>query len=284
MGGLGNQLFIYAFCIQQNKSGVVYKIVTPRKDYISHYFIKHNLYPREDLIKKIIVLFCKLIDRSHWYKVYNKWFTFSEKLTRIRNREDYNLQLIKIQDSSFIECFFQSRLFFNDLVKSELNNLFQLKYNYVHDYKNLIKTKQDSLNIVIHVRRGDYKTFGNKNNHGGEGLCLPISYYINSISKIKNIDSYKILIVTDDKNYVKDNFSFIKHEIIGGNEIQDFQVIMNADIVILSNSTFSFWGSFLNKRAKANFIPEYWLGFHIKKRVPEHIFSGLPANYEVVDF
>jgi len=57
--------------------------------------------------------------------------------------------------------------------------------------------------------------------------------------------------------------------------ITDFQIIMNADACIISNSSFAWWAAYLNsKKDKKIYCPEHWLGFKIKREYPENIIPG----------
>jgi hypothetical protein len=112
---------------------------------------------------------------------------------------------------------------------------------------------------------------------GGVNLVLPQSYFINACNRIKDIDSYKIIVVTDDKKNACKIFSFLKNKmIISESEIIDFQIIQNSDTVIIANSTFSWWAAFLNKKNPQVCAPEYFVGFKIRKELPEGI---IPDNF-----
>ena len=59
--------------------------------------------------------------------------------------------------------------------------------------------------VVVHVRRCDYVDFGNEI-LGGRNMILPNSYYKNSLNQIKDLKDYKIIFVSDDIDYVKNEF------------------------------------------------------------------------------
>jgi hypothetical protein len=61
----------------------------------------------------------------------------------------------------------------------------------------------------------------------------------------------------------------------------DFQHLLNADVCIISNSTFSWWGAWLNnKPTKVIYAPKYFMGWRIKKEIPDHIY---PIDWTLID-
>jgi hypothetical protein len=54
--------------------------------------------------------------------------------------------------------------------------------------------------------------------------------------------------------------------------------MINADKLIISNSSFAWWGTYLNKKNAEVFAPRYWLGFKIRKEYPVGIFNSLNWN------
>jgi hypothetical protein len=122
-------------------------------------------------------------------------------------------------------------------------------------------------NCVVHVRGGDYLT-----THS----CLPKSYYLNAMEQMrKRLPNIEFVAVTDDVKYCKNvlpgipivgsaasgslNESKANHH-GGGDVFEDFQILYNAENIILSASTFSFWPAYLNPRNPLVIAPKYWFG------------------------
>ena len=108
--------------------------------------------------------------------------------------------------------------------------------------------------ISIHVRRGDYQHISN---------ILPIidkSYIEKCVSLID--DPSHIFIFSNDKNWVKENLNFSNMTVVEG--LEDYEELWMMSLCnnnILSNSSFSWWGAFLNKNEeKKVFCPSVWFG------------------------
>lgn len=94
--------------------------------------------------------------------------------------------------------------------------------------------------LCIHVRRGDML---NTND------VLNDSYYINAVREVFSYHGFmKIIVVTDDSNYCSTNLGLnYSFEVSSSdNPIDDFKIMVNANILILSRSTFSWWAARLS--------------------------------------
>ena len=97
--------------------------------------------------------------------------------------------------------------------------------------------------LVIHIRRGDYLL----HNWGA-----PFSFYQDAI---KSLTFDRILIVTDDPNDpFLNRFHAYRPSIICSHYLNDFALLTRANKIIMSPSTFSWWGAFLS-RAEEIFFP-----------------------------
>ncbi len=124
----------------------------------------------------------------------------------------------------------------------------------------------------MHIRRTDYQNQAHLN-LGSDDISLPIAYYHQIIEQLNNDDAFFIFI-SDDPGSLVDEFSYIENKHISySDEITDFQHLLKAHICIISNSTFSWWGAYLNKdQKKIIYAPKYFMGFHIKQEVPPQIY------------
>jgi hypothetical protein len=109
-------------------------------------------------------------------------------------------------------------------------------------------------NISIHIRRGDYIKFSNVS------PIIDISYIDKCLENISNYDN--IFVLTDDKIWAEKNLNY-KNLIIPKN-LEDYEELWLISLCrynIMSNSTFSWWGSYLNKISdKVVFVPSIWFG------------------------
>ena len=133
--------------------------------------------------------------------------------------------------------------------------------------------------LTFHIRLKDYKTFG-PDFLNGPDLTLPMEYYHNLIKRLSS--NIKVIFLSDDIKKVKNDFSYVNNAYFSKNSvIDDLQFIINANICILSCSTFSWWGAWLNVNPnKRIYVPKNFLGFKVKKEYPINI---IPPNWNHIE-
>jgi hypothetical protein len=155
--------------------------------------------------------------------------------------------------------------------RDDLLNIFAFKKNIrqVAEKNIAIIKNNDNIPIVsLHVRRGDYLQVSSLN--------LNLDYYKSAIDLLKNkLKNFKILIFSDDVQWCKEN-------IVGNNiyysekntNYVDMCMMTLCDHNIIANSTFSWWGAYLNKNLNnITICPEDYIG----ESSPEYLF--LNKNY-----
>jgi hypothetical protein len=123
---------------------------------------------------------------------------------------------------------------------------------------------------VISLRGGEYRNLPE--------VFLPKSYYDNAIIRVRELNpEAKFLVVTDDRSLAKEYFPGFPIVSSGGVKRfwriyrhpnservgQDFSTIQHAKYLILSNSSFSWWGAYTNKVAQLVIAPKYWARFNV---------------------
>ena len=148
--------------------------------------------------------------------------------------------------------------------------------NYILEYKQQISewfkvVGPEFDGCVINLRGGEYKN--------NSDLFLGKTYYENAVEKILEFDpKCKFLVVTDDPNLANSFFPAIPVKSSGGVRIlfrkiylspqseligNDFSWLQNSRYLILSNSSFSWWGAWTNTKAEIVIAPKYWARHNI---------------------
>lgn len=266
IGRLGNQMFQYAFAVDTANKYKTWFLMNPiYKNEINKWF---------DLdIRTKILLNPRLV------KFHKKLLHYFLPKLQIQTQDGWENEYIS-KNKVHYEGFFQSEHYFQTSKESILKR-FKIKKIYTElfhsRYGNIFANNKT---LVIHIRRTDYVDFGS-DKLGGVGLCLPATYYENCLENVENLSQYKIFCISDDLVFVKEVFkdrndiNFVNNEMI-----VDFQFLVNADICILANSSFAWWGAYLNpKKNKIIYAPEFWLGFKINEEYPRKI---IPAEFKKI--
>jgi hypothetical protein len=275
-GRLGNQLFQYAFIYLAAKrlNTTFYLDKSIDNFIVPKYFEIQNdfLAPLDNNIfsingyKNIFTIHLK----RPFYKLLSAIAVGKQTmLIAAENRPDDVFKQLK--NNCMYQGFFQSESYFHDF-KDEIRDLFRIKQEHIDAFNQIYsQLGTQTQKAVIHVRRSDYV---------GLDISLPVSYYKNAIETI-GYDNIEYIFISDDRAFVEEEFSYIPNKYISThNEIIDLQFLINADFCILSNSSFSWWGAWLNvKQNKKITAPQYWLGFKRGEEFPPGIANNLEYNW-----
>jgi hypothetical protein len=246
-GRLGNQMFQYALLKSvSNKNNFIFAI--PKKN--------HQLFECFDLK-------CKVYDLDKNNELIKKMKIFQEL------NFDFDSSVYSCGDNVNYYGNFQTEKYFLN-IREELLKDFSFKkeiYNESNEYiKNLKKHNKPI--VSIHVRRGDYVNIQNYH-----PLCT-LEYYKKSLENFKDCI---ILCLSDDIDWCRQNLNFIKDINFSNfeNPYIDLCLMTLCDHNIIANSSFSWWGAWLNKNnEKIVFAPKNWFGpmyeqHNIKDLIPE---------------
>ena len=284
-GRMGNQMFQYAFGYSTsrkiNKKFFIYghnnlhyfklyKDLKKNNKKNILFYILNNLFTKNQIQINFSINSLRQLQDSclNWGVKKNIY-----KWTNTFNHKDYFLSTKK--NNTLYQGFFQSEKYFESY-KKDIQKLFEIRQKYKIQFLKNKKYLFDKKCIVVHLRRADYLKFGDEK-LGGIDITLPTSYYKKCLDMINNINNYNVIFVSDDIDFAKKEFGFQKNYFFESNdEITDLQILLNANILIIANSTFSWWGAWLNeKKTKIVYAPNYFLGFKVKKFYP----AGIKINH-----
>lgn len=262
-GGLGNQMFQYAFgrtiAVRHNtilKLHFTNALFNTKRSFELDVFnILATIATQEDL-KKFGIVQNQVINRVLYLLDERYGVQFNARIITQKYPYGFDPRYLKIKDNSYIQGYWADERYFkeiDDVIRSE----FTPKKKLDEKNQNILNHIQKSNSVSIHVRRGDYVT--NKANARAFGF-LGLDYYVGAINKIKKSVSNPIFFVfSDDIPWCKANLSSLSEDIYyidhnkGKDSYKDMLLMSACKHNIIANSTFSWWGKWLNKNS--NSIP-----------------------------
>lgn len=288
-GGLGNQMFGYAFYLNLKNKGVNCSLIW--RDYI--YTNMHNdiellkIFPNIkhtlSIKHKVYIYlnrFNNNLTRRWWMKTIHlldyRYFVIKQKNPYSFDSFSFNVKGLK--RTYLLDGFWQNNLYFNDV--SELvrkSFIFNIPDNWDNNYLRDIVQGTDC--VSIHVRRGDYlkKDFSDYN------VIVSTDYYYQSIKVIKkNIKSPIFIVFSDDIDWCKSQFVGNEFIFVEGNKGEysylDMYLMSLCKNNIISNSSFSWWAAWLNNNInKIVCAPSKWT----RSGVQSNSFS--PKSWYYID-
>jgi Glycosyl transferase family 11. len=272
-GGLGNQMFIYAFCeglrAKGYKSALFIQHRTNQKAYGHQGYELEKLFDVKPYQGLISIMAGKLvICYSHLLRFFPvRWRVTLFKLIGIHvvsvseNFIYYPEPFSFAHKNELFKGTWQSQMYFEDAIPA-VRKAFVFKEDLLSlNSRNVAGQMNKEQSVSIHIRRGDYLSEQYAN--GFAGVCSP-EYYEDAINYIKkNVDSPYFYVFTDDKEWVSKNFklenaTYINHN-TGKDSWQDMYLMSQCKHNIIANSSFSWWGAWLNDNSEKIVIaPKKW--------------------------
>lgn len=178
------------------------------------------------------------------------------------NSLSFQSEFLKINSSIYLDGYFQSEKYFLRHQNKIRNNLLFTDASFRGEsiFENQILGSES---VSIHIRRGDYVT--NKevaDFHGSLGM----DYYKKSIEFIRSkIKNPVFFVFTDDPDWVIENFShhlpftLVRNSKTENAGIRDLRLMSLCKHNIIANSSFSWWGAWLNvNHQKIVISPKKW--------------------------
>ena len=276
--GLGNQMFQYAYARALKEKGRDVRIDLD-KAYDDVFRKYRNSASRENSVQNFRLSLFPLnmkryrkynyINRDTWVREAIYWLQANSlwKYKFYEEREPgYSESMEEIEGNYYIKGWFQSEEYFKSIRPILLKEFVPRKKLRIPG--KLRAALNDSESVSLHVRRGDYVRLN---------LALDIGYYVKAMEHMEQIYENPIFVVfSDDLEWVKKNLP-IKGRFILANDdknLKDYEelfLMSRCRSNIISNSTFSWWGAWLNQnqnkvviapkkwyKAQRNIVPKEW--------------------------
>lgn len=278
-GGLGNQLFQYAFArALADRNGSV-TVADPSWYLFGHTGTKREFellkypvtarFPTQDELNHILMMLMRPAEAQ----------TQPMPFTLVRERESfkYDPAVYESPENSYFVGYWQAPKYF-DSIRERLLVEFSPVAEMSPADKAISDQIADSNSIAIHVRRGDYVTWLAATQF--HGTCS-VEYYHKAFDILRErIGTPKLFIFSDDTAWTRENLRFDAETVYVDhngpeNAFQDLRLMSLCRHFIIANSTFSWWGAWLgtyagklvcapsrwcaNDPQPANLLPDDWI-------------------------
>ncbi len=269
-GGLGNQMFQYAFCTGLNKRGQ-----RTRLSFTCYFYFKHHngfdlgrafhlqLSPAQAFLAFLLEhgsflyrnkLMTGVSRRlALWHEGRQKMY--KEKREFVTDADVFN------QSGTLFYGTWQSLEYFENFTAA-VQQQFEFKQPKDDANKSVIEKIKNTNAVSLHIRRGDYlKSHWQNSLH----VIKDLTYYKNATAYINaHVNNPAYFVFSDDMQWVKENLplpncTYVDHN-TGKHSFFDMYLMSLCKHNIIANSTFSWWGAWLNSNAgKIVIMPEKWM-------------------------
>jgi hypothetical protein len=262
-GGLGNQLFQYAFALylseKRGETPLFFYEKSKEKKLDIHYYNTN-----------IETIDNKELQKFNFYSSNILLYRFKRKLIRTF---PFLSQKILVENSpafltrianrySLFDGYWQSYRYL-ETIEDKIRKDFTLKKNSIPNTE-IYESILNETSVSVHIRRGDYLTSKNAKLYES----IPLDYYLRSIDLLtQKLDSPIFYIFSNDLKWVKENLeipnnialNFVDNSQFQDVAIADFTMMSNCKHHIIANSTFSWWSAWLNpSKDKIIIAPKKW--------------------------
>ena len=280
-GGLGNQMFQYAFLLAMQEATGDECLMDVSK------YATYRLHNGFELLD-IFNISARCATKNELKQVTR--YTTNYKLSRIyrkfllpKKTEILEAPGCPYNPNIFIES--KGNLFYEGIWQNEqyfghIRDLILKEFTFKHPLSEInslaVKNFIEKITISIHVRRGDYLKHKNY-----IGLC-GLDYYAKAIDYVKNKygKDIQFAVFSNDMQWCKDNilplFTGYEYTLVdwnrGKESYNDIRLMGACKINIIANSSFSWWAAYLNQTIDKEVIaPDKWTNMPVlfRRQLPE---------------
>lgn len=263
MGGLGNQMFQYSFYLALQKQFKRVKAdLTGFEDYPLHNgFELHNIFRINLKNASKFDLNIYGPQNRHWVwrklrRLYQTKYAYTEETISF----GFDKAIFSDKRNRYYWGYWQHIDYVNRVAK-DLRVKFRFpEPNGIKNIQLIQKIKQRN-SVSLHIRRGDYLLTANQH----LGNVCDITYYKKAITYIKSkIDNPLFIVFSNDISWCRETFKDIDAVFVdwntGKESYIDMQLMSLCQHNIIANSSFSWWGAWLNNNLNKIIVsPNKWI-------------------------
>lgn len=263
-GGLGNQLFQYAFgrllSIKKNIP-VKYDILSVNQKDI------HRDFKLDKFNTKVVLASLEEINKNKYpFGLISKIRRWTKQKIFRNHNIGYSEKILDSKEKYF-EGYWQSYKYL-DPIKDKLLEEITLKNPIDQKFSDIINKINQTNSVSVHIRRGDYV---NDPKTKAIHCTFGLEYYVKAFEIIKTkVQNPFLFVFSDDIEWVKEN---LKTDLpifyVSDPNMPDFENFIIATYCkhhIIANSSFSFWIAWLNQKLnKIVIAPKKWSNLYQKE-------------------
>ena len=194
--------------------------------------------------------------RDRWFASFRRSECFKE------SAKNFDERFFRLQAPVLIDGYWQCERYFASHADALRNELFVPKDPPSPENLRIRDAISQSTSVSLHIRRGDYVT----NTEAGRFHGMPsLSYYTKAVEELRTQHGVdRCFIFSDDPEWTAANLrlpceiTHVTHN-SGTNSHWDLWLMKHCQHHIIANSSFSWWGAWLNPRAEKTVIaPKKW--------------------------
>lgn len=241
--------------------------VTTRTFELDVFNIEYEIAAKEDLNQVEFPEHRSKVQRLLWKLFKIKKYMPNGNAFVQKDAYEYDKSLFSNPSHFYYEGYFQNENYFKDVRKDLLANF---NSGIPVDERNqaVLDKIHETNSVSIHVRRGDYVTLASASKF--HGTCS-LDYYQKAIEHIaKKVPNPHFFLFSDDICWVIQNLKIdYPYTVVDFNQGKgwlDLNLMKNCKHNILANSSFSWWGAWLNENnSKVIVAPKKWNTKSFKK-------------------
>ena len=259
-GGMGNQMFQYALYLQLKALGKNVKI-DDKTEYVGRGNarpIRLSVFDAKYAIPTEVEMYCLTDSYLDIVSKIRRKLTGRKTAEYMEKNQLFDQEVLKKDRAYLVGCW-QSEKYFAD-IKEEVRKAFTFKNlklsSKMQEYEHKM---QETNSVSLHIRRGDYLEASDV--YGG--ICTA-EYYEAAMKQMEEWHpDCHFFVFTNDAEWVKENYSRKNLTVVEGNDEDagyiDMYLMTRCRHYILANSSFSWWGCYLNpSKDKKVIAPKQW--------------------------